>query len=164
MQTGLWDCTHEGLCHARALVTFQRFPKPGGPFTAESVRSFGALLPEQAGNEIVLPLPDDEAFWIGAMLSNNDADTVALHAMLADGRRITLSGTRRESLLTVTSFTDDRMVRPLARPLVGAIEVWIGSDTVSVKIVAPDRYTELTGRAGPEPLHDDSAYKGWRLP
>ena len=164
MQTGPWDCTHEGLRHTRALITFQRFPKPAELFAAESVRSYGVLLPEQVGQEIVLPLPDDDAFWIGAMLSDDEADTVALHATLANGRRIALSGTRRASLLTIMGFTDDSVFRPLAHPSVRAIEVLIGSDAVSVQIVTPDRYTELTGRAGPEPLHDDSAYKGWRLP
>ena len=164
MQTGSWECTREGLRHARTLISFQRFPKPRVPFATDSVRSYGALLPERAGREILLPLPDDEAFWIGAMLSNGDADDVALHANLADGRRIALSGARQESLLTILGFTDDSVFRPLTCPPMRGIEVLVSSDEVSVTIVAPDRFTQLTGRDGPEPLHDDSAYKGWRLP
>ena len=163
MRTG-WECTREGLRHAQTLVSFQRFPKPAGPIVAGAVRSFGALTPELVDTDIVLPLADDDAFWIGAMPSDGDADELALHAGLSDGRQIALSGTQHGSLLSIMGFADGGAQQPLARPLVTSIDIRAGSDAVSVTIVSPDEFTRLTGRNGPEPLRDDSAYKGWRLP
>lgn len=164
MQTGSWECTREGLLYARTLISFQRFPKPAGSFDVGSLRSYGALRPEQVGDDIVLPLPDDEAVWIGALLSREDEDGFAVHACLADGRRITLSGAWRASLLTIIGYTDASVLQPLARPPVRRIDVMVGSAAISIAIVAPDEFIRLTGRDGPGPLHDDSAYKGWRLP
>lgn len=164
MQADSWECTREGLRHAQTLVSFQRFPKPAGPLAVEAVRSYGALPPGQVGTEILLPLPDDDAFWIGVILSGEGADGLSLHADLADGRRIALSGVRHASLLSIMGFADGDALQPFTRPRVTSIGIGIGSDTRSVKIVSPDEFTRLTGRNGPEALPDDSAYKGWRLP
>ena len=87
-----------------------------------------------------------------------------MHAGLADARRIALPGQWRPPLLSVFGFMDAGAFQPLARPLVTSIDIRIGSDEISVTIIEPDRFTQLTGRDGPAPLQNDGAYKGWRLP
>lgn len=164
MQADSWECTREGLRHAQTLISFQRFPKPAGAFAVEAVRSYGALPSERVGSEIFLPLPEDDAFWIGVIRSGEGADGLSLHADLADGRRIALSGVRHASLLSVMGFADGDALQPFMRPRVTSIGIGIGCATRSITIVSPDEFTRLTGRKGPEALRDDSAYKGWRLP
>ena len=162
MRTGSWEFVREGLRLADALITFQRFPKPAGPFADDSVRSHGALRPERANEESLLPLAETEAFWIGALLP--DGVRPAFHAVLADGHRIALSGAWRAPLLSIMGFSLNDVLHPLTRPPVRAIDVRIGPDAISITIVAPEEFSRRTGCDGPDPLDHGSAYKGWRLP
>jgi hypothetical protein len=96
--------TDRGQVHlpSRIVLTFQRFAWPSGGVIERAPSSLGAL-PVGIGvaRDLVLPLADDECFWIGVSLAPEVAGrAMAIDVELADGEHIDAT--------TGATFDDER--------------------------------------------------------
>lgn len=175
-------------------LTFQRFFYPSGGSVHQPPASLGALpVGRNALGAWLLPLADDECFWIG-MAENREAAPAMLavraelgNAALVDAvtgqpwdarhaGELALPGTAwlaglrqpgREPLWTV--FSNGSLL-PAARRCISLTfrlrargDQGAGMD-IRLELVNYARFFSETGIRPPAPMEADAAYKGWRLP
>jgi hypothetical protein len=169
---------------ALLAVSFQRFATPACGIIDDLPRSLGALPVAAAGDgTLLVPLADDEAFWIGVSTLHPGARAeISASALLADGRvraeatilvtgASRLPGMPREDgrfdaftraatpaspgvrAVTLRCRIGRRGGRALAR--VAAATVWL-ADPMTFRI--------RTGHSPLSPLDAEAGYGGWRLP
>jgi hypothetical protein len=178
--------TIRGLQLGRLAVSFQRFQRPSGGIIREAPPSLGALpISESDRGEWLLPVADDEAFWIGV-----NADVAMQLAVQADtqpeGMLDALSGTTWETLapqtIRLVSFAiiagirrDDSTLWAFSRaeggdaaPVCAAIRFYARNrrqkNLAGVRLVDYTGFAEQTGREPPAALDPNAGYKGFRLP
>lgn len=169
---------------ALLAVSFQRFATPADGIIDDLPRSLGALPVAAAGEgTLLVPLADDEAFWIG--LSTPRAGTraeISASVLLADGR------VRREATILVTAASrlpgmrreDGRFdaftraatsASPGVRAVTLACRIGRRGGRAPARVVAatvwladPATFRVRTGQSPPAPLDAEAGYGGWRLP
>src|SRR5262245_46019293 len=76
-----WTKTSEGLLIASLVVSFQRFVRDESGEATAGQRSLGALpIAQAAADMFLLPVDDDEAFWIGIVSGDNRPMALAIAA------------------------------------------------------------------------------------
>lgn len=167
-------------------VSFQRFLRPAGALS-ELPGSLGAL-PVGPGPDatFVLPVADDEAFWVGLSTEAAAPLRVSLLAELAGAGAVdALSGEpaniRAPRVVEVARFAAvpgiaaaDGSRRPFARAdgafacrslrilLRDDMDAVLASATVALADYAT--FARLSGRAPPPTLDPEAGFKGYRLP
>jgi hypothetical protein len=173
------DCF--GLHLATLAVSFQRFRRHNSGKVTEAPSSLGALPVAAVGNgHFLLPLADDEAFWIGLSADEGGTFSVSIDVQSRDGqvKLVTpvpvhippdcwLAGLPRDRGYDVFSRGNDKaktaiaILSMTARMTVGSADVM---RIAEVELVDYATFTERTDRAAPEGLDPDAGYKGYRLP
>jgi len=176
------------------LLTFQRFFYPSGGSVDQPPASLGALpVGRNALGAWLLPLADDECFWIGmadnrelapAMLAVRaelgDAALVdAITGQLWDARHAGelrlpgtawLAGLRQPgSEPSWTVFSNSSLVPAAQRCISLTFRLRAPGDqgagiVTRLELVNYARFFSETGIRPPAPMDADAAYKGWRLP
>ena len=159
-------CGRDGLKFATALISFQRFSRPVGDVVEGAPRSLGALPVGRAASGFLLPVADNEAFWIGAMLSRDpDPDSVTIMADRLTGGRVCVARLdRRQTTIIAGMIRPDGRFDIFSRHSISAIEATAHGRTVRVEPVDPALYAAVTGDRAAEPLDPAAGFGGWRLP
>jgi hypothetical protein len=164
-------------------LTFQRFPRPASGVVAQIPSSLGALpVGVNPKGKYLLPVADDEAFWIG-LGESNAGTTVAILIELADGRLVDAISGEPWSVAKPHTVTvpEQRWIEGIPRPdgqlnvfsrartpmgmACRALRFFIGSaPAAQLDLVDYATFTRRTGLPAPHPLDPDAGYKGWRLP
>lgn len=176
------------------LLTFQRFFYPSGGRVDQPPASLGALpVGRNALGAWLLPLADDECFWIGMAENRELAPAMlAVRAELADAALVDavtgqpwdarhagelalpgtawLAGMRQpgsEPLWTV--FSNSSLVPVAQRCISLTFRLRAPGDqsagmATRLEMVNYQRFFSETGIRPPAPMEADAAYKGWRLP
>jgi hypothetical protein len=178
--------TDEGLHLGPLTVSFQRFQQPADGTVREVPHSLGALpLGEGDAGEWLLPVADDEAFWIG--LNAQRPIEVAIEVGTIAGRSLdALSGlawdARAPHTVSPNSFAivagirrdDDSLwaftpvpIEDVA-PACDAIRFFARNrhlwQLAHVRLVNYSNFAARTGRSPPTPIDPNSGYSGFRLP
>lgn len=172
------------------VVSFQRFRRPLNGVIYAAPASLGALpigVSESGG--LLLPLADDEAFWMGLTpCSPATAVDVAVKVELDgyglvdafSGERCTLQATNMVRVPPMTAVDGirrpDKSALVFARVLGGeglfachSVQIIASGDgrdgaSASVRLVDYSSFEDLTKSPPPSPLDPDAGYKGWMLP
>src|ERR1043166_1999084 len=165
-RAGRWSAGIEGLRFGSLLISFQRFVRPDDNLVDAIPPSLGALPLAYCRGAFLLPLAEEEAFWVGVIFpTSKTAKSLELTALHSDRRRTpaaTLQGPG-------TKFVDglkraDGKSEALGRPGLVELRVRLGKHTAHIRLVDPVVYTTSTGEAAPTPLDRSAGYGGWRLP
>lgn len=175
-------------------LSFQRFRHPPGGRVAQPPASLGALpVGRNALGAWLLPLADDECFWIG--MADNPAPSPALLAVRAElgdaalrdaiagqpwdaGRAgelalpgaLWLAGMREAGDAPLYSVFSNSRLAPAAQrciALVFRLRTPGGHGagfTTRLELVNYARFFGETGIRPPAPMEANAAYQGWRLP
>ncbi len=158
-----WVAAPEGLRFRSLLVSFQRFRRPPGDAIRAVPTSLGALpvAPDRQGAGFLLPLGDEEAFWLGILDSKAP---IEIEATLRDGsvRHVAQASGTHAAVAGIPTPEGD--YRVLARSNVSALRVIAGGVAAGIELLAPADYSRRSGAPAPEPLDPSAAYGGWRLP
>lgn len=159
-------CGRDGLRLAAALISFQRFSRPVGDVVERAPRSLGALPVGRAANGFLLPVADNEAFWIGAMLSrdSNPCSVTILADRLTGGRVPVARLDRPQTAIIAGIIRPDGRFDIFSRHSISAIEATANGRTARVEPVHPALYAAVTGNRAAEPLDPAAGFGGWRLP
>jgi hypothetical protein len=183
----------EGLRFGSLLIiSFQRFKRPRDGVIDVAPASLGALpVGASESGELLLPLADDEAFWMG--LTPYIPATVVELAVRVElkgyglvdafsgercGSKATnmvrippvtvIDGIRRADRSFLVFSRGTREQRLHACHSVQFIASEAGRDdagsTAAVRLVDYAAFAELTKSPPPSPLDPDAGYKGWQLP
>lgn len=170
-----------GLRLATLAVSFQRFRRPKSGKVRDTPSSLGALPVATVGlTHFLLPLADDEAFWIGLSADEGGVFSVSVDVRSSDGQvkpaspdpvrippDVYLAGLPRAKGYEVFSRGSTKakanmtVLNITARIPVGSTDF---TRIALVELVDYATFTERTGRAAPEGLDPDAGYKGYRLP
>jgi len=170
-------------------VSFQRFELPADGVVLDVPSSLGALpVGKDSDNSFLLPVAENEAFWIGLVTTGPEPAFVALQVALADGTFVNaFSGQRwREDAAHAVRIDSHAAVagvpgqgglfHAFARvatpqfPAARSVRLVLsqqGDDVIccaTVTLVDYATFAALTGLCAPPPLDRDAGYKGWRLP
>lgn len=176
------------------LLTFQRFFYPSGGSVDQPPASLGALpVGRNALGAWLLPLADDECFWIG-MADNRELAPamLAVRAELGDAALVDaitgqpwdarhagelrlpgtawLAGLRQPgSEPSWTVFSNSSLVPAAQRCISLTFRLRAPGDqgagiVTRLELVNYARFFSETGIRPPAPMDADAAYKGWRLP
>jgi hypothetical protein len=178
--------THQGLQLGPLTVSFQRFQRPSGGIIREAPPSLGALpVGEGQRGEWLLPVAEDEAFWIGV-----NADRAVQLAVKVEtqsrGALDALSGRtwnkRAPQTISLASFAiiagirlDDGTLWAFARapsgdaaPACAAMRFFARNrclqNLAGVRLVNYISFAKHTGREPPVAIDPNAGYKGFRLP
>ena len=176
------------------LLTFQRFVYPAGGSVHQPPASLGALpVGCNALGAWLLPLADDECFWIGMAENRQLAPAMlAVRAELGDAARVDavtgqpwdaghagelalpgtawLAGLRQPGSEPVwTVFSNSSLVPAAQRCISLTFRLRAPGDqgagmATRLELVNYPRFFSETGIRPPAPMEADAAYKGWRLP
>src|SRR5258708_6730223 len=91
----------EGLVLGRAVISFQRYPRPPEGFICEIPASCGVLPLALAERVCLLPLADDEAFWIGVLIDADAQEEIILSLLGDEGRLLTVGRYSRRGMFVV---------------------------------------------------------------
>ena len=183
----------EGLRLGSLLViSFQRFRRPRDGVISAAPASLGALpVGASESGELLLPLADDEAFWIGVTpCIPATVVELAVHAELkgyglvdvfsgewcnpdaTDMVRVppvpAIDGIRRpdNSILAFARGSPDERLSACdsVRFIAVTQDRDAGRAAASVRLVDYAAFEALTRSPPPSPLDPDAGYKGWWLP
>lgn len=171
-----------GVKFGSLAVSFQRFDVPRSGLLPARPTSFGALPVGQVeDSQFLLPLADDEAFWIGISSRNGAECSVRVSATLKSDAEADLSGGWKPvppSLQIMGVLTNDHRLTALSRTGYGRV-AGIGSIIIFVSVKSTDEtekgaieiqtvdyptFARLTGRRPPAELDPEASYKGHLLP
>src|ERR1051325_11801929 len=86
-RTGRWSAGIEGLRLGSLLISFQRFVRPDDNLVDGIPPSLGALPLAYCRGAFLLPLAEEEAFWVGVIFpASKTAKSLELTALHSDGR------------------------------------------------------------------------------
>jgi hypothetical protein len=178
--------THQGLQLGPLIVSFQRFQRPSGGIILEAPPSLGAL-PVGGGQrgEWLLPVAEDEAFWIGVNTDRAVQLAVKVETQ-SEGPFDALSGrtwnTRAPQTIALASFAivagirrDNGTLWAFARgpsgdaaPACTAMRFFARNrrllNLAGVQLVNYTSFARRTGRVPPVEIDPNAGYKGFRLP
>lgn len=176
------------------ILTFQRFFYPAGGSVDQPPASLGALpVGRNALGAWLLPLADDECFWIGMSENRELAPAMlAVRAELGDAALLDaltgqpwdarhagelalpgtawLAGLRQPGSGPLwTVFSNSSLVPAAQRCISLTFRLRARGDhgagiATRLELVNYARFFSETGIRPPAPMEADAAYKGWRLP
>lgn len=136
-------------------LSFQRYAAPPGGHAPERVPASLGLLPVgEADGELLLPLAEGEAFWIGL-----EAAWPVRLVLAVDGGRLAL-----ERLVAGADRIAGVEGLAFSRAGVGSLRLATDEAEATLRLVDYGEFTARTGRAAPAPLDPRAGYGGWRLP
>ena len=154
----------EGLLLPPGLhLSFQRYPRQAGQAAPSSL---GALpVGVDAHGEVLVPVADDEAFWIGIEPAPGTPATGLRVVVEAAGAAVTLPPLRVDGPCRIVTWpgAGDRP-RPFSRGDCDRIRVAAGAFELSARLVSYEEFSAATGQAPPSRLDPSAGYGGWRLP
>jgi hypothetical protein len=161
-----WSAGIEGLRFGSLLISFQRFVRPDDNVIDAVPSSLGALPVAHCRGAFLLPLSQEEAFWVGVIFpASKPAKKLELTALHADGRSTpaaTLDGPGAKFVPGLKRA--DGKSEAFSRPWLAGLRVQLGKHAAHVRLVDPEAYTTLTGGSSVAPLDESAGYGGWRLP
>lgn len=161
-----WKASVAGLHFGALLVSFQRFALPPAGVVEGAPSSLGALPVASASDCFLLPVADDEAFWIGVIFpAATEIGALVLEVFSPDGER-TLRATVEPSRNAVIAgmVQPDGRTRTFCRRSVAEFRVRVGHRSARVCLTDYASYSIRTGEPAPLPLDPSSGFGGWRLP
>jgi len=156
-------------------LSFQRYARPQGDVSCEPPPASLGLLPlaETGSNELLLPLAQDEAFWIGLALAPGTPPLrLELSVHRPDG------GSEAAPPVAVAGFgtlagwpSAQGGQQAFTRATVSRLQLAArreGADRpegeATLQLVDYERFMQASGRPAPAPLDPRAGYRGWRLP
>jgi hypothetical protein len=162
----VWQSGRGGLFIDDAVISFQRYQCPSDKFVLEAPSSHGALPIAPEGDHYLLPLPDQEAFWVGIILPK-DWNRRKLHfaAMHADGSVLVSEHFTRPGMFVVTGIKrSDGQFDVFRLESVSELLLTSAGGIARVVVCDPRTFVVRTGQPPPETFDPDAAFGGWRLP
>lgn len=170
-------------------VSFQRFQRPASGIIRDAPSSLGALPPGRSSSgDLLLPVAEDEAFWIGLSSERPGGIQVGLRVDVTEiaptdalsgqqwsehaaqsvrvAPRALIAGIRRSNS---SSWVFARSAEPPAPGSRSVQIVLFGDDnkvvsSVSVAMIDYATFGRVTATSPPARLDPEAGYKGWRLP
>jgi len=162
----IWQSGRGGLFTDDAVVSFQRYLCPSDKVVADAPSSHGALPVAPAGNHYLLPLPDQEAFWVGIVLPKDwDRGKLQFVAMHADGRVLVSEQFTRPGMFVVPGIKrSDGQFDVFRLESVSELLLTRAGRIARIVICDPRAFVVRTGQAPPETFDPNAVFGGWRLP
>lgn len=151
-----WTVTDDVLCVGPLRVSCQRMARSHW-HPSDVLRAWGSVPLHRLGDQVALPCAVDEVVWIGAWIENglaeagvslwDDDDGARGQIFVPSDFQLTYladhSGPRRP--IWIPPGTDERVLR---------LDMSLGTASVSVelRLVRPDAWAVVAGRACPGPL------------
>jgi hypothetical protein len=152
-----------------AFVYLQRAHAPAAPLPPGEVpRAHGTAPAAIVAGGVVAAVAPGEAVWLGFQAVDRDRPAVMRVRIEAPEPLDAIAGGAWEDRL-MDEPRNHLVCPPDSRlPIIEAAEFTVlchapAVAQATVRLVAPDEFTRLTGEV-PEPMDEDHAYKGWRLP
>ncbi len=161
-----WEASVAGIHFGSLLISFQRFALPRTGMVESAPPSLGALPVALTSACFLLPVADDEAFWIGVIFpAATDIGTLVLESISPNGER-TLAATLKPSPHAIIAgiVQPNGKIKTFCRQSVAEFRVWIDHRSTRVCLTDYESYSLRTAESGPVPLDPSSGYGGWRLP
>lgn len=161
-----WEASVAGMHFGAWLVSFQRFARPRTGVVECAPSSLGALPVASTSAGFLLPVADDEAFWIGVICpAATVSGTLVLEAFSPEGGRIwvTALDPSRDTVIAGIVQAEGEF-KTFCRRNVAEIRLRIDHRSARVRLTDYESYSRRTGEVGPPPLDPSSGYGGWRLP
>lgn len=160
-----WIGGRAGLGWGRLLVSFQRFAPPPGGLVHRAPRSLGALPVAAGPTSFVLPLGDEEAFWLGVLAPEGSHDeALELEVARPQGSRVAVARVETAGNTAIPGLArPDGLFDVFRRTTIVELTALHRGSTAVVRLCDPATYAGLTG-AAPPPLDPSAGYGGWRLP
>jgi hypothetical protein len=113
----------------------------------------------------LLPLADEEAFWIGVIIPPAPSPpTVVLEVIDQDGNIIPVERIERPTNVIAGIRRSDGTFQTFCRPWLSRIYVSVADNRACVYPTLPTTYAEVSGCPVPEQLDVSAGYAGWKLP
>jgi hypothetical protein len=162
----VWQSDRGGLFIDNAVVSFQRYPCPSDKIVGDAPSSYGALPVAPEGDHHLLPLPDQEAFWVGIILPKDwDRGTLSFVAMHADGGVLVSEQFIRPGMFVIPGIKrPDGQFDVFCRESVSELLLAGAGGITRIVVSDPRTFATRTGQAPPEPFDPNSAFGGWMLP
>jgi hypothetical protein len=163
-----WTAGAAGMSLDSWLVSFQRYARPVRDRILTTPSSLGALPVRPWEGTFLLPVGQNEAFWIGVTPSEttgfgkielrgahvgNGVERLPTHAMGSETRGAVASGWAQS----------DGSVEVFCVDTITCIFLSVRAHTAEVLLVDPKTFAARTGLE-PPPLDCTAGYAGWRLP
>jgi len=162
-QAWRWQAGHTGLHLDGLRISFQRFALGADQRLHRAPASLGALPVAKADDVFLIPLAEDEGFWLG--LESEHTNPIALEIRDHDGSWVTVASRDLTAFSLVQGLTlPDGSVRPFSLHWPTRLRIRVGSHVAHVDPCDRVSYTSRTGEPAPPPLDPSSAFGGWRLP
>jgi hypothetical protein len=147
-------------------ISFQRFARPASQLIHRVPSSLGALPLGDSSSETLLPLADNEAFWIGIESPDRPLELeIVIQIVRPDGTTQLVRPEARSSIAMVAGFSrDDGSLECFTLQTVREVILRSRTHDARVCIVEPDLYSLRTGLPKPAPLDPSAAYDGSLLP
>jgi hypothetical protein len=144
-------------------LSFQRYPRAAGQAMPSSL---GALpVGVDAQGAVLVPVADDEAFWIGIEPAPGTPATGLRFVVEDAGGAVTLPPLQVEGPCRIFTWLGaDHAPRPFSRGACDRIRVAAGSFELSIRLVSYGEFSAATGQPPPPRLDPAAGYGGWRLP
>jgi len=162
----VWQSSRGGLFIDNAVVSFQRYLCPSDKVVGDAPSSHGALPIAPERDHYVLPLPHQEAFWVGILLPNDwDHRTLHFAAMHADGRVLVSEQFTRSGMFVVPGIKrPDGQFEVFCPESVSELFLTSASGIARVVVCDPQTFVVRTGQAPPEAFDPNATFGGWMLP
>ena len=162
----VWQSDRGGLFIDYAVVSFQRYLCPSDKIVGDTPSSYGALPVAPEGDHYLLPLPDQEAFWVGVILPKDwDRGTLSFAAMHADGGVLVSEQFARPGMFAIPGIKrSDGQFDVFCRGSVSELQLAGAGGIARILVSDPRTYGVRTGQAPPEAFDPNAAFGGWRLP
>jgi hypothetical protein len=144
-------------------LSFQRYPRAAGQAVPSSL---GALpVGVDAQGAVLVPVADDEAFWIGIEPAPGTRATGLRFVVEASGGAVTLPPQQVAGPCRIVTWPGaDHAPRPFSRADCDRIRVAAGSVEFAIRLVCYRAFSDATGQPPPSRLDPAAGYGGWRLP
>jgi hypothetical protein len=162
---GGWRSGSEGLHCNGTVVSFQRYRLPPGNVVRHAPASCGVLPVARESDGFLLAQPDDEAFWIGAVIEAGGGGELVIAVELVDGVVVVLEHYARSGAFVIPGVPrPDGLFDAFCRATIFEVRLGRAEEIVRVGLVDVQQFVARTGHDPPAPFDAGAAYGGWRLP
>lgn len=161
-----WQGSIAGLRYGLLLVSFQRFVRPQANVIDSAPASLGCLPVAGTPTGFVLPVADEEAFWVGVELpAATSLNPFILDALRVNGQWISVTKFDRPQTSVIPGMSRaDEKYDAFSRRLLVEFRACVGDQCASIHLASPESFSSRTGQLAPGPLDPSAGYQGWRLP